>query len=78
MRRWRSDGAPTDLRSQHRREQRRLFIIAVAFLLVVGGWSIAFSYGTSAAVAGAVCLAAGGGVLFLLWLVLQVIEHLSR
>ena len=67
---------PTDRRAQRRREQRRLFWIVVAFLVVVGGIAIALVYGPQAAVLGLVCLLAGAGVLGLLWLLLTLMEKL--
>jgi uncharacterized membrane protein YphA (DoxX/SURF4 family) len=69
---------PTDLRARRQREQRRLFWIVVAFLVVVGGAAIALVYGPKAAALGLVCLLAGAGVLGLLWLILLLIERLAR
>jgi len=69
---------PTDPRAQRRREQRRLFWIVVAFLVVVGGVTIALVYGPPAAVLGLVCLLGGAGVLGLLWLILLLIERLAE
>ena len=69
---------PTDLRGRRRREQRRLFWIVVAFLVVVGGLAIALVHGSPAAILGMVCLLGGAGVLGLLWLVLLLIERLAE
>ena len=69
---------PTDLRAQRRREQRRLFGIVAAFLVVVGGVTIALVYGPPAAALGLVCLLAGAGLLGLLWLILLLIERLAE
>ena len=71
-----NSGKPTDLRSQRRREQRRLLWIVAAFL--VGGGSIAIwlVYGPSAVPLGLTCLFAGAGALGLLWLILTLIERL--
>ena len=69
---------PTDLRGRRRREQRRLFWIVVAFLVVVGGLAIALVYRSPAAILGMVCLLGGAGVLGLLWLVLLLIERLAE
>lgn len=73
-----SPDRPTDLRAQHRREQRRLFWIVAAFLVVVGSITIALAYGPRAVVLGVVCLLAGAGILGLLWLILLLIERLAR
>ena len=69
---------PTDLRAQHRREQRRLFWVVAVFLVVVGGIAIALVYGPEAVVLGLVCLLAGAGLLGLLWLFLTLIERLGK
>jgi uncharacterized membrane protein YphA (DoxX/SURF4 family) len=69
---------PTDLRARRRGEQRRLFWIVAAFLVVVGGITIALVYGPPAAALGLVCLLAGAGLLGLLWLILLLIERLAE
>jgi fatty acid desaturase len=69
---------PTDLRRARRREQRRLFWVVAAFLVVVGGLAIALVYGPEAVVLGLVCLLAGAGLLGLLWLFLTLIERLGK
>ena len=71
-------GKPTDSRANRRREQRRLFWIVAAFLVVVGGLVIALVYGAPAAGLGLVCLLGGAGVLGLLWLILVVMERFSE
>ena len=68
----------TDLRARHRGEQRRLYWIVAAFLVVVGGVTIALVYGPPAAALGLVCLLAGAGLLGLLWLILLLIERLAE
>ena len=73
-----SPGRPTDLRARRRREQRRLFWIVAAFLVVVGSIAIALVYGPQAAVLGLGCLLAGAGVLGLLWLILLLMERLAK
>ncbi|MFQ6102539.1 MAG: hypothetical protein ACE5OS_15115 [Anaerolineae bacterium] len=73
-----SSERPTDLRAQRKREQRRLFWIVVAFLVVVGSITIALVYGLPAAALGLVCLLAGAGILGLLWLILFLIERLAK
>jgi len=69
---------PTDPRAQRQREQRRLFWVVVAFLVVGGGITIALVYGPPAAALGLVCLLGGAGVLGLLWLILLLIERLAE
>lgn len=69
---------PTDLRAQRKREQRRLFWIVAAFLVVVGSITIALVYGPQAAVLGLACLLAGAGILGLLWLILLLMERLVK
>ena len=73
-----SPGTPTDLRARRRREQRRLFCIVAAFLVLGGSITIALVYGPSAAVLGLGCLLAGAGIMGLLWLILLLMERLSR
>jgi uncharacterized membrane protein YphA (DoxX/SURF4 family) len=69
---------PTDLRARRQREQRRLFWIVAAFLVVVGGVTIALVYGPPAAALGLACLLVGAGLLGLLWLILLLIERLAQ
>jgi hypothetical protein len=69
---------PTDRRAQRRREQRRLFWIVAAFLVVGGSIAIALVYGPQAAALGLGCLLAGAGILGLLWLILLLIERLAQ
>jgi Na+/proline symporter len=71
-------GKPTDLRTQRRREQRRLFWIIAAFLVVVGSIAIALTYGPQAVILGLVGLLVGAGILGLLWLILLLIERLAK
>lgn len=71
------NGKPTDLRARRRREQRRLFWIVAAFLVVVGSIAIGVAYGPSAVPLGLTCLAVGAGTLGLLWLILTLMEKLA-
>lgn len=71
-------GKPTDLRGQRRREQRRLFWIVAAFLVIVGSVAIGVVYGPSAIPLGLTCLAVGAGTLGLLWLLLTLMEKLNN
>jgi Mn2+/Fe2+ NRAMP family transporter len=68
----------SDFRQQRQREQRRLFWMVLAFLVIGGTITIALVYGPPAAVLGLVCLLAGAGVLILLWLILLLIERLAK
>jgi uncharacterized membrane protein YphA (DoxX/SURF4 family) len=69
---------PTDLRAQRRREQRRLFWVVAAFLVVGGGIAIALVYGAQAVALGLVCLLSGAALLGLLWLLLTLIERWGK
>ena len=71
-------GKPTDRRTRRQREQRRLFWVVAAFLVVGGGIAITLVYGPRAVALGATCLLAGAGVLGLLWIVLLLIERLAE
>lgn len=64
-----------DLRAWQRREDRRLMIVIVLFLVVVGGVAIGLVYGPGIAMTGALCLLAGAGLLGLLWLILSLVER---
>jgi len=68
----------SDFRQQRQREQRRLFWMVLAFLVIGGTITIALVYGPPAAVLGLVCLLAGAGLLILLWLILLLIERLAK
>jgi hypothetical protein len=69
---------PTDWRARRRKEQQRLFWAVVIFLVVGGGAVIALAYGSRAVALGLGCLLAGVGILGLLWLILSLIERVSR
>jgi len=71
-------GKPTDPRTQRRREQRHLFWIVAAFLVVVGSIAIALTYGPQAVILGLAGLLVGAGILGLLWLILLLIERLAK
>jgi hypothetical protein len=66
---------PTDMRALRRREDRRLVVVIMAFLVVVGGVAIGIVYGWQTAVLGAVCLLGGATVIGLLWLILSLVER---
>ena len=66
---------PTDMRALRRREDRRLVVVVMAFLVFVGGVAIGIVYGWQTAVLGAVCLLGGATVIGLLWLILSLVER---
>ena len=72
-----STDRPAEPRAQRQREQRRLFWVVAAFLVIGGGITIALVYGPQAAALGLGCLLAGIGILGLLWLILTLMEKLA-
>lgn len=72
------EGGATDRRGRRRRDERRLFLAVLAFLLIGGGIAIWIAYGERALLLGIGCLLAGGLVLLALWGVLEVMDRLSR
>ena len=64
-----------DLRAFQRREDRRLVLVVMAFLVIVGGVAIGIVYGWSNAAAGVLCLIGGAAVLGLVWLILLLVER---
>jgi hypothetical protein len=69
-----TDRPPTNYRRRRAQDQRNLFLIVVAFLLIAGTGLIYIIYGTAAAAIGLACLLVGVGVLGLLWFILTLIE----
>jgi uncharacterized membrane protein len=69
------ENKPANPRAERRREQRRLFWLVVAFLIVVGGAVIGLAYGSRAIVLGAMCLVAGVAALALVWGILSLMER---
>jgi len=67
-----------DLRAFRRREDRRLVLVIILFLVIVGGVTIGLVYGWSTAATGAICLAAGAAVFGLLWLILSLVERWAK
>ena len=67
-----------DLRAFRRREDRRLILVIMLFLVVVGGVAIGIVYGWSNAAAGVLCLIGGAAVLGLVWLILLLVERWAR
>lgn len=74
----RDEGKGTDRRARYRREERRLLWAIVAFVVVGGGAAIALAYGPPAVALGLACLVAGAGILAALWLILWLMERLSK
>jgi hypothetical protein len=64
-----------DLRAWQRREDRRLVLVIVLFLIIVGGIAIGVVYGWGTAGTGVLCLAAGAAVFGLLWLILVLVDR---
>ncbi len=64
---------PTDLRRLRRDTYRRLLLLALFVLVVVGGGLIALVYGAPAAMLGIACLLAGAGAIVAIWLALSLI-----
>ena len=67
-----------DLRAFRRREDRRLILVIMLFLVVVGGVAIGIVYGWSNAAAGVLCLIGGATVLGLVWLILVLVERWAK
>jgi uncharacterized membrane protein len=67
-----------DLRAFRRREDRRLILVIMLFLVVVGGVAIGLVYGWSNAAAGVICLIGGAAVLGLVWLIPVLVERWAR
>ena len=68
-------GPLTDLRRWQRREDRRLALVIILFLVLVGGVAIGIVYGWDVAVTGALGLLAGATIFGLLWLILVQVER---
>jgi uncharacterized integral membrane protein len=64
-----------DLRAFRRREDRKLVLVIMAFLVVVGGLAIGVVYGWGTAGTGVICLVVGAAVFGSLWLILSLIER---
>jgi len=69
---------PTDRRAARRKEERRLFWAVVVFLVVGGAVAIGVAYGPRAVALGLACLVLGAGTLVVLWLILSLVERISR
>ncbi|MBN2389767.1 MAG: hypothetical protein JXR84_03525 [Anaerolineae bacterium] len=69
---------PTDMRAYRRQTERRLVVAIIFALVLIGSVVIGLIYGWPAVFTGLLCLLPGAGVFLLLWIVLSVIERLSR
>jgi len=69
---------PTDMRAYRRQTERHLVIAIIVMFVLVGSLVIGLVYGWPAVFTGLLCLLPGAGVFLLLWIVLAVIERLSR
>ncbi|MCL4506505.1 MAG: hypothetical protein M1434_04705 [Chloroflexi bacterium] len=65
--------APTDTRKLRRDSERRLFLLTLFVLVVVGAGLIALSYGMGPAVVALTCLLFGAGLIGILWLIFTLI-----
>lgn len=69
---------PTDMRAYRRQTERRLAVAVILALVLIGSVVIGLVYGWPAVFTGLLCLLPGAGVFLLLWIVLSVIERLTR
>lgn len=68
--------APTDYRQTRRNEERRLVILVIAALVLVGTGLIGLIWGANAALLGSVCLIGGAALIGGLWLLLGLAQKL--
>lgn len=68
----------TDMRAYRRQTERRLVIAIVLMLVLSGSVVIGLVYGWPAVFTGLLCLLPGAGIFLLLWIVLSIIERVSR
>lgn len=67
-----------NMREYRAEMERRLVVGFALLLLLVGDGLILFIYGPAAAVSGLLCILAGLALLGLLWLLMWLIDRLSR
>jgi len=67
---------PTDYRKTRRNEERRLVILVMLALIVVGTGLIGLIWGASAAMLGGLCLLGGSALIGGLWLLLNLVQKL--
>jgi hypothetical protein len=70
--------SPTDMRAYRRQTERRLVIAIIFALVPIGSVAIGLVYGWPAVFTGLICLLPGAGIFLFLWIVLTIIERLSR
>lgn len=66
--------APTDYRKTRRDEERRLVILVIAALVVVGTGLIGLIWGANAALLGGLCLLGGAALIGGLWFLLGLLQ----
>lgn len=67
---------PTDYRKTRRDEERKLVILVMAALVVVGTGLIGLIWGANAALLGGLCLLSGAVLIGGLWLLLGLLQKL--
>lgn len=67
---------PTNYRKTRRDEERRLVILVIAALVVVGTGLIGLIWGANAALLGGLCLLGGAVLIGGLWLLLGLLQKL--
>jgi hypothetical protein len=65
---------PTNYRKTRRNEERRLVILVILALVVIGTSLIGLIWGASAALFGGLCLLGGAALIGGLWLLLGLIQ----
>jgi hypothetical protein len=68
--------APTNYRQTRRDDERRLVILVIVALVVVGTGLIGLIWGANAALLGSLCLLGGAALIGGLWLLLGLIQKL--
>ena len=68
--------APTNYRETRRTEERRLVVLVVLALVVIGSGLIGLIWGASAALLGGLCLVGGAALITGLWLLLGLVQKL--
>ena len=67
---------PTNYRKTRRTEERRLVILVILALVVIGTGLIGLIWGASAALLGGLCLLGGAALIVGLWLLLGLVQKL--
>jgi len=66
---------PTDLRRLRKQHDRRLLMLALFVLVVVGGALIGLFFGLESLLTAVPCLLVGAAAIVGLWLLMSAIEH---